>query len=140
MDNTGEALTSPAPRALKTVLRCARFDRSRAFYAGVLCLYQVEEWSEPQGRGCIFALEPGAAGCLEIYEMTPLDARFREAFTRPVANDKIDLQIRVDSVPAWVSRLCGRWPFDGPETLPWGQRWIKLRDPDGLLIALYDVP
>jgi len=121
--------------SLKTVIRCADFERSHDFYTRVLALTAAEEWTEPQGRGCIFAV--GDAG-LEIYGMTRQDPRFQEAFAHPLAGDKIDLQIRTDSLNAWAERLRGLWPFEGPATLPWGQRWIQLRDPDGLLIALYE--
>ena len=124
-----------SPRSLKTVIRCADFDRSRDFYTRVLGLAVDEEWTEPQGRGCVFA----AGGArLEIYGMTKLDPRFQETFAQPLAGDKIDLQIHADSVDAWVELLQGVWPFDGPADLPWGQRWIQVRDPDGLLIALYE--
>jgi hypothetical protein len=59
------------------------------------------------------------------------------AFGEPVPSDKIDLQLQAGSVDEWAVRLRGRWPFEGPQDLPWGQRWIRLRDPDGLLIAIY---
>jgi hypothetical protein len=35
-------------------------------------------------------------------------------------------------------RAGGAWPYQGPEILPWGQRWVKLRDPDNFLIAIYE--
>ena len=121
--------------SLKTVIRCADFDRSRDFYAGILGLSAVQEWTEPEGRGCIFEI---AGARLEIYAMTRLDGRFQEAFARPLENDKIDLQFRTHSVEEWAGRLRGRWPFEGPTDLPWGQRRVQLRDPDGVLIALYE--
>jgi catechol 2,3-dioxygenase-like lactoylglutathione lyase family enzyme len=40
---------------LKVVIRCRDFAASRDFYTRVLRLPAVEEWEEPQGRGCIFA-------------------------------------------------------------------------------------
>jgi len=121
---------------LKVVIRCADYDRSREFYAQVLALPVVEEWDEDEGRGCVFEVAAGA--WVEIYEMTQRDARFSEAFTRPVVNDKIDLQLHTDSLDAWVARLNGVWAYRGPETLPWGQRWIQLRDPDRVLVAIYE--
>ena len=124
-------------RSIKTVIRCADFDRSRDFYTRVLGLAPAEEWSEPQGRGAIFAI---GGGYLEIYGMTEADPRFRPEFAEPLPSDKIDVQIHTDSVDEWAARLKDVWPFHGPETLPWGQRWIQLRDPDGLLIALYAKP
>lgn len=115
-------------------MRCADFAASRAFYTGVLEFPVVEEWEEPRGRGLIVS---AGGALLEIYEMTEADSRFDPRFRQHVAGDKIDLQLQTESLDAWTARLAGRWPFDGPEDLPWGQRWIKLRDPDGWLIAIY---
>ena len=127
----------PSLISIKTVIRCRDFDASRHFYASVLNLPIVEEWSEPQGRGAIFGFGSDRTGLIEIYEMTQADARFDPAFASPIANDKIDVQLKTDSVTEWADRLRPVWPFVGPEDLPWGQRWITLRDPDGLLIAIY---
>lgn len=122
---------------LKVVLRCKDFSASRAFYRSVLHLAVKEEWQEDQGRGCVFSFgEEG--GLFEIYEMTVHDSRYTPAFSASLASDKIDIQLKTDSVDGWVDRLSGTWPFEGPVTLPWGQRWIKLRDPDNLLIAIYE--
>jgi catechol 2,3-dioxygenase-like lactoylglutathione lyase family enzyme len=124
--------------SVKTVVRCAEFEKSRDFYTRVLRFEVVTEWEEREGRGCILRL-PGSAGALfEIYEMSREDARFRQEFREPVRNDKIDVQIRTESVDLWAEVLRGIWEFEGPETLPWAQRWIRLRDPDGLLIAIYE--
>jgi len=75
---------------------------------------------------------------IEIYEMTQADARFDPAFASPIANDKIDVQLKTDSVAEWADCLRDVWTFVGPEELPWRQRGIKLRDPDGLLVAIYE--
>lgn len=128
-----------APQFLtaKIVIRCANFDASRHFYAGLLRLPIVEQWKEAEGRGCTMALgDPVTGALLEIYEMSARGTRFDPSFQRPVVNDKIDLQVRSEDLDAWVDALEGNWPFEGPEDLPWGQRWIKLRDPDGFLIAI----
>lgn len=76
-------------RSIKTVIRCADFDRSRDFYTRVLGLAPAEEWSEPQGRGAIFAI---GGGYLETYGMTEADPRFRPEFAEPLPSDKIDVQ------------------------------------------------
>ena len=105
----------------------------------MLGLPVVAEWEEPNGKGCIFAVTPGEeSGYLEIYEMTSDNQRYHPSFSSRLQTDKIDLQLRTESVDSWVEQLQGLWPFDGPEQLPWGQRWIKLRDPDDLLIAIYE--
>lgn len=124
---------------LKVVLRCADIQRSREFYTSVLGFVVQQAWTEEEGRGCILALnENETTAALELYQMNLADTRFHDAFTRPLENDKIDLQLRTDSVDRWIVCLSGKWPFMGPEVLPWGQRWIKLRDPDNLLIAIYE--
>jgi catechol 2,3-dioxygenase-like lactoylglutathione lyase family enzyme len=120
----------------KTVVRCRDFVSSRAFYGSVLGLHVVNEWNEAGGRGCIFAVAGDAF--VEVYEMNAADPRYDAAFSRPSATDKVDLQLRTAALDAWVARLRGTWPFDGPRTLPWGQRWILLRDPDHLLVAIYE--
>jgi|SRR6185369_5065143 len=122
---------------IKTVIRCANFDCSRDFYTRILGFTAAEEWTEPEGRGAIFHIE-GVGPALEIYEMCRADARFDERFHRPLDSDKIDLQLETPCVDRWVGRLTGVWEFEGPEELPWGQRWIKLRDPDRLQIAIYE--
>jgi len=123
----------------KVVLRCANMQRSREFYTNVLGFVVQQAWTEDEGRGCILALDDTQTSAgFELYEMNRAERRFQEAFTRPLENDKIDLQLRTDSLDRWIVRLSGVWPFSGPEVLSWGQRWIKLRDPDNLLIAIYE--
>ena len=106
--------------SIKTIIRCRDFDASRHFYASILNLSIVEEWSEPQGRGAIFGFGADRTGMIEVYQMTPADARFDPAFASPIASDKIDLQLKTHSVAAWADRLRGAWPFIGPVDLPWG--------------------
>ena len=125
--------------SLKVVIRCRQLARSRAFYGGLLGLPVVQEWSEAQGSGCVFGFGPDhRRGFLEVHEMTAADPRFHPALLKPLPFDKIDLQLGAGSLDAWVDRLQGAWPFEGPAVLPWGQRWVTLRDPDGILVALYE--
>ncbi len=127
----------PSFTSLKTVIRCADYQRSREFYAGLLGLPVSEEWEEPQGRGCVMRV---GDALLEFYEMTTADARFKPEFRDALSSDKIDLQIKTPDVDEWAEYLRGRCEFKGPEVLPWGQKWIQLRDPDNLLIAIYEDP
>lgn len=128
--------TKPDPLSIKIVIRCHSFMESRRFYGEILGLPVLEQWEEKGGQGCIFGFETG--GSLEIYQMTPTDKRYDASFDRSFEDDKIDLQLRTGSLDAWIERVQGQWPFNGPKTLPWGQRWIQLRDPDNLLVAIYE--
>lgn len=132
-------VNDPAQLTLKMVIRCRDFQASRRFYSAILGLNILQEWEEVQGKGCIFGFGKGGSEArIEIYEMTEQDQRYDPGFSRPLANDKIDIQLRTSSLDHWIEGLTLRWPFGGPETLPWGQRWIKLRDPDNLLVAIYE--
>ena len=124
---------------LKVVLRVADLAVSRRFYTEILGLQILIEWEEEQGNGCIMRCGDEATdGEIELYQMTELDERYDPRFGQPFSSDKIDLQLRTPSLTTWITNLADKWPFEGPETLPWGQRWIKLRDPDHLLVAIYE--
>jgi catechol 2,3-dioxygenase-like lactoylglutathione lyase family enzyme len=119
---------------LKTVIRCMDYAASRRFYVEVLGLPLTAEWDEPRGTGGIVAL--GQSGLIEIDQMTALDPRDQAAFHQPVSSDKTELQLQTPDLDAWTARLTGAWPFDGPLTMPWGERRLILRDPDGLLVCI----
>lgn len=125
---------------VKVVIRCRDYQASFDFYRDVLGLRVAEQWGEPDDTGCVFSpTEDDLGGSIEIYAMTEKDQRYDPAFSRPFENDKVDIQLRTSDLDLWVQRLRGRWPFSEPETTAWGHRWIKLRDPDNLLIAIYQV-
>lgn len=125
--------------SLKTMLRCRDLAASRRFYATVLGLPVVEEWDTSGDVGCI--LEFGAGGgFLELLAVDSRHPKYDAAFEQCVANDKIELQIRVESVDAWAELLAGKIPAEGPVTRPWGNRYLWIRDPDGVRIALFQGP
>ena len=127
-------------RLLKTVIRTRDFERSRDFYTSVLGLPLVDEWDQDDDRGAIVGLGDDAhSGQIEISATPESSARYDDAQANEVVNDKLEIQIETDSVELWVARLAGRWPVEGPIDRPWGQRYLWLRDPDGVRIALYEV-
>jgi catechol 2,3-dioxygenase-like lactoylglutathione lyase family enzyme len=131
----------PATRSLKAMLRARDYDAARTFYVDVLGLSVVEAWDQPGDKGCIVAFgDGGGGGFLEILAPSPDNPKHRPAFDLPVASDKIELQIHVDDVDAWAARLAGVVQTEGPVTRPWGNRYLWLRDPDGVRIALFQGP
>jgi catechol 2,3-dioxygenase-like lactoylglutathione lyase family enzyme len=126
------------PCSLKTMLRCGDFEGTRRFYTELLGLQVVEEWNDPGDRGCILRFGAGQ-GFLELLHAGP-DEVGDPAFAQRVANDKIEIQIHVASIDTWVKRLEGRVPFEGPVRRPWGNRYLWIRDPEGLRIALFQGP
>ena len=129
--------------AVKTVVRCRDIDASRRFYKDVLGLAVVEEWDKAEGKGCI--LTPGGNDGLielsQVHELLAPSPRGRSslaAFSKPFETDKVELQFRTDSLDEWVAHLCQQWEVVGPVARPWGQRYLWLRDPDNLLVALVE--
>ena len=112
-------------QALKIVMRSADLPSARAFYEDVLQLEVADEWSEAHGDGCIYNV--GEA-------MIELNEAGQDA--GPAG---FDLQIKVDDLDLWVERLEGVWDFIGPKHHPWGERTLRMRDPDGLLVTIFDL-
>ena len=58
---------------------------------------------------------------------------------RPAANRSVIIEFRVDDVDADYDRLTslvGEW-VQAPTTMPWGNRSMLFRDPDGNLVNLF---
>jgi catechol 2,3-dioxygenase-like lactoylglutathione lyase family enzyme len=125
-------MTDPS---LKVVIRCGDIGASRAFYGDILGLEITDDWEEPQGAGCIFSL---GSSLIELHEMTPHDHRYDPKMRQPVQVDKIDVQLAVADLEPWLERLDGRWDHGEPKVQPWGERTVRMRDPDGVLVTIYE--
>ena len=106
---------------------------------GLLGLSVVEEWDNPGDQGCIVEFGPGG-GFLELLGPAAATPRRRAEFESDVMNDKIELQVHVDSVDDWASDLQGVMEIEGPVTRSWGNRYLWIRDPDGIRVALFQGP
>ena len=113
--------------SLKIVIRCADLGASRAFYADVLGLSVVDEWQEAHGDGCVFAVGSSA---IELGQARD-DDDARE-------QHKIDVVIGVPHLDAWTARIDGKWQHGEIKVHPWGERTVRMRDPDGVLLTLYE--
>lgn len=66
-------------------------------------------------------------------------ALFGEGSAKPAANRSVIVEFRVDDVDAEFARLepvVDEWVQD-PTTMPWGNRSILFRDPDGNLVNVF---
>ena len=111
--------------ASRVLLRPADFDRSRAFYAATLGLHPYREFP----GGVVFFV---GGGYLEL-----------SGSEGPAAvGDKLSLWLQVRHVDAEWDRLAGAGVdvVEAPVDKPWGLREARLRDPDGVLIVLVEVP
>jgi catechol 2,3-dioxygenase-like lactoylglutathione lyase family enzyme len=111
--------------ASRVLLKPVDFDRSYAFYAQTLGLHLFREYT----GGAVFFL---GGGYLEI----------SGGGAWPAAGDKISLWLQVRDVDAEWDRLAaaGVEGVEAPVDKTWGLREARIRDPDGVLLVLVQVP
>lgn len=125
--------------SLKTTIRTKSFDVSKMFYSTILNFNVVEEYDDNDGsRGCILRIGSEESNAfVEISEIETKHDYFNSSFKNDFINDKIDLQIKTNSIVYWAERLKKLWKVRGPVNRPWGSQYLYLRDPDGLQIIIY---
>jgi catechol 2,3-dioxygenase-like lactoylglutathione lyase family enzyme len=108
----------------RVLYRPVDYGQSVAFYRDVLGLHIFREWA----TGTVFFL---GGGLLELSRSAG-----------PVPDDKLSLWLQVRDVSAEFSRLqaAGVTVVEEPVDEPWGLREARLRDPDGLLLVLVEIP
>jgi catechol 2,3-dioxygenase-like lactoylglutathione lyase family enzyme len=114
--------------ASRVLLRPADLEASYRFYAGTLGLATFREFGEGRGRGVVFFL---GGGFLE------LSGRGGPA----AGDDKTSLWLQVRDLDAtWATLEGAVTVVEAPVEKPWGLREARLRDPDGVLIVLVEIP
>ena len=108
----------------RVLYRPVDYERSVAFYRDVLGLHVYREW----GSGTVFFL---GGGLLELSRSAG-----------PVTEDKLSFWLQVRDVDAEFARLqaAGVTVVEAPVDEPWGLREARLRDPDGLMLVLIEIP
>ena len=108
----------------RVLYRPVHYHDAVAFYRDVVGLHTYREW----GTGTVFFL---GGGLLEISRSAG-----------PVSDDKLSLWLPVRDVDAEFARLqaAGVTVVEEPVDEPWGLREARVRDPDGLLLVLVEIP
>ncbi len=108
-------------------MRCADLDRSEAFWRDTVGLSVYREYGSGGRRQGVVLFCGG--GFLEL-----------TTGTGPMG-DAVVLWLQVAAVDVEVDRLrAAGVAVEGPRTEPWGLREAWLDDPDGLRVALIEVP
>lgn len=133
-DSYGERSVSADDRdpiglmSLKTKLWTNKLQETKAFYQSVFDLQVVDEWDDPDDRGVILAFEEDElAALLELYHSD-----------EPHDLSGVSLQFRVQSIEAFVDKIRGAVDFDGPTDRPWGSRYVYVKDPNDVLVIVYE--
>jgi predicted enzyme related to lactoylglutathione lyase len=111
----------------RILLRPADLARSHAFYGDVLCLAVYREFGPPDHRGVVYFL---GDGLLEVSGLAD----------KPPVGLKLWLQVR--NVAREQERFAdaGVTVTRAPRREPWGLVEMWIEDPDGVRIAVVEVP
>ena len=112
----------------RVLVRPTDFERSFRFYAETLGLHVYREWGSGSTRGVVFFLGGG------FFELS--------GSSRAGASESVGLWLQVRDVDAVGDGLeeAGVDIVELPTDKPWGLREMQIRDPDGLIIVIVDVP
>ena len=101
-----------------------------AFYE--LVTGQSADWLAPKFAEIITPAATLAIGSAETV------AAFSEGSAEPGANRTAILEFMVDDVDAAYARLQGKAELvHEPKLLPWGNRSVQFRDPEGTVVSLF---
>jgi len=123
---------------LRVALTASDFERTVKFYCDGLGIEPAAVWSNDGGQAMM--LEMGAA-TLEIFDETQA-----EAVDRIEAGERISGQVRfafqVPDLQEAMKRALtnGATLVHEPVVTPWGDTNVRLQDPDGMQITLFQVP
>ncbi len=123
---------------LRVALTCRDYERAVEFYCAWLGIEPAQIWANGGGHGMM--LELGQA-TLEIFdEGQALAIDDLEAGRR--ISGHIRLALRVPDLTAAMERLLvhGALLVHPPVVTPWGDLNVRLQDPDGLQITLFQPP
>ena len=116
------------PISLKTKISTPLFDETVAFYKRVFYFTFVEEWDHPDDKGAILALSNNR------------DEALLEIYASDVKHDfsGLSLQFRVENIDRFMKTLPKSCNYEGPRPRPWGSTYLYIRDPNGILLVVYE--
>ena len=133
-DNVRKIASKPVLE-LRVALTVSDFERSVKFYSEGLGLEPADIWNNGQGQALI--LEMGQA-TLEIFDETQAQTIDQIEVEQRVSG-QIRFALQVPDLNAAMERLLahGATLVHPPVTTPWGDFNVRLQDPDGMQITLF---
>jgi lactoylglutathione lyase len=132
-------MSDPTPNSpvieLRVALTSSDFERLLRFYSDGLGIPPSQLWANDGGRAAI--LELGRA-TLEIFDEAQAAAVDRIEAERRVSGT-VRFAFQVPDLEEAMQRLLshGASLVHTPVTTPWGDRNVRLQDPDGLQVTLF---
>ena len=123
---------------LRVALTAADYERSVKFYCEGLGIEPAAIWNNGQGRALV--LEMGKA-TLELFDEIQA-ATIDQIEAEQRISGQIRFALQVPDLKAAMERLLahGATLIHPPIITPWGDYNVRLQDPDGMQITLFQVP
>ncbi len=120
---------------MRVALTTDDFERLSSFYRDGLGLEPAQVWPDDQGRALV--LDMGRA-TLEVFDEKQAQTIDQLEVGRRVSG-KIRFALEVPDLDAAVERLVahGATLVHPPVVTPWGDRNVRIQDPDGMQVTLY---
>jgi methylmalonyl-CoA/ethylmalonyl-CoA epimerase len=128
---------NPPVLELRVALTTDAFEQSASFYREGLGLEPAQVWPEDQGRALV--LDMGKA-TLEVFDEKQAQTIDQLEVGRRISGP-IRFALQVPDLQAALERLLahGATLVHPPVVTPWGDRNVRLQDPDGMQITLFEI-
>ena len=123
---------------LRVALTTSDYERLVRFYREGLGLDPAALWANDGGRAAMFLM--GRAS-LEVFDERQAEV-IDEIEAGRRASGQVRFALQVPDLDAALERLLayGATLVHAPVVTPWGDRNVRLQDPDGLQITLFEAP
>jgi len=123
---------------LRVALTVSDYERSIKFYCDGLGIEPAAIWNNGQGRALVLNMGNAA---LEIFDEVQA-ATIDQIEAEQRISGQIRFALQVSDVKAAMERLLahGATLIHPPIITPWGDYNVRLQDPDGMQITLFQVP
>ena len=129
-------MTTTPVLQLRVALTTADHDRLVRFYCQGLGVEPAQVWTNEQGRAVLLAL---GEGTLELFDEQQADTVDAIEVGRRVSGP-VRLALQVPDLDAALARLTaqGAVIVHPPVVTPWGDRNVRVQDPDGMQVTLFE--
>ena len=130
--------SNPPVMELRVALTADAFERLVSFYRDGLGLEPAQVWPDDQGRALV--LNMGKA-TLEVFDEMQAQTIDQIEVGRRISG-QIRFALQVPDLKTAMERLLahGATLVHPPVVTPWGDHSVRLQDPDGTQITLFQIP
>lgn len=130
------AITEKPILELRVALTAREFERMEAFYRQGLGLEPSQSWPSDQGRALV--LDMGRA-VFELFDEKQADTVDQTEVGKRVSG-QVRFALQVPELDAALKLLLahGARLMHEPVTTPWGDRNVRVEDPEGMQVTLFE--